>query len=491
MTEDEYQRLFDIGWIVAMIIAGICAIALLSGIAAAKASNITITQGDYVYMGETVDVSMAASWPSFQICWCAPNNYDCDPPDQVIDVETNMEQFYVDPSVMKYGYYYRWDGAWHPAEYAVAFKVMQGTRPVVVNQSNDTALNATSDNPIIEGPFYYLIARGDSPKVYTVLNRTDVGSLWIFSDTMRSLNLAMSREGNTYYLELGDDLTYAIGTGEYEGYIQLNGQNKMQDIFLDRDMLDTIYDDRMVADVPLISWNLAKVKEQFDDLRRSFQCDDEFVPVKMSVHDPDITITDVEQEDTKITLHGVTTWDNTTKITVKLDPDNYALTSEIRAHTWQTFPEGTIDQKREFTTALNIEKENLWVGAHDIQMNVTKNGMTSSMDYTFKVTDIYVMPTPTPAKVRVLTDENYNPLPTSAAPLPIVTVTPVNVTTIVITPATPTPEPTPPPVTTTSTPVVVTSVTTIKPTTRNTNVTVPLPVWIVVAALVVIVWRRP
>lgn len=486
MTEDEYQRLFDIGWIVVMVLACICAIALLSGIASA----VQISQGDYVYMGETVDVSMAAAWPSFQICWCAPNNYDCDPPDQVIDVESNMEKFYVDPSVMKYGYYYRWDGAWHPAEYAVAFKVMRGTRPVVANTTNETALNATSDNPIIEGPFYYLIARGDSPKVYTVLNRTDTATLWIFSDTLRSLNLAMSREGNTYYIELGDDLTYAIGTGEYEGYIQLNGKNEMQDIFLARDMLDTIYDNRKVPDVPLITWNLGKVKEQFDELKSSFKCDDEFIPVKMSVHDPDITITDVEQEDTKITLHGVTTWDNTTKITVKLDPDNYALSNEIRAHTWQTYPEGTIDQKREFTTALNIEKENLWVGAHDIQMNVTKNGMTASMDYTFKVTDIYVMPTPTPAKVRVLTDENYNPLPTSAAPLPIVTITPVDIQTITIS-ATPLPTVAPP--TTVSTPEppnVVTSVTTLVPTTRNTNVTVPLPIWIALAALVIVVWRR-
>lgn len=486
MTTDEYQRLFDIGWIVVLALACICAIALLSGIASA---TVQISQGDYVYMGETVDVSMAASWPAFQICWCSPSNYDCDPPDQVIDVDTNMENFYVDPAVMKYGYYYRWDGAWHPAEYAVAFKVMQGTRPVIANITNESVMNVTSDNPIIEGPFYYLIARGDSPKVYTVLNRTDTGTLWIFSDTLRSLNLGMSRDGNTYYLNMGDDLTYAIGTGEYDGYIQLNGQNKMQDIFLDRDILDTIYDDRMVADVPLITWNLGKVKEQFDQLRKSFACDDEFVPIKISVHDPDITITDVEQEEMKITLHGVTTWNNRTTITVKLDPDNYATTADIKSHTWQTYPEGTIDQKREFTTALNIERENLWIGSHDIQMNVTKNGMTTSMDYTFKVTDVYVMPTPTPEKVRVLVDENYQPLPTVAKPLPIVTITPVELQTITIGPS---PLPPPPIVTTmptTEPPKVVTSVTTILPTTRNTNVTVPLPAWIAFAALV-IVWGR-
>src|SRR5690606_2566444 len=115
-------------------------------------------------------------------------------------------------------------------------------------------------------------------------------------------------------------------------------KNELQDIFFINGELDTPYDDRIIPDVSVISWNLLNVKRQFDQLASEMpKFDDKLIPIKINVADPVATITNVEHDDEKLYISGTTTWGNNSPITLKLDPDNYKLSRDIALHTWTTY----------------------------------------------------------------------------------------------------------------------------------------------------------
>lgn len=474
------------------------AVTFLLSLIAITATAIEIHQGDLVYMNETIDISQAVSWPDYQIVWCKGNNYDCSPPDQLIDVSAmgNMHTFYVDPNLFNYGDYYRWDGKWHKGENANAFRVIPGTRPVLINLTNESEPN-TTPNYFKEGPFHYLIARGDSPRIYSTVNRTDVCHIWLFTNSLSTLDIPMDNLNFTQYHNFTTADTYGMEAGTYTGYLQFKGLNGFQDIYTDGNYLDTPYDDSKVPDVPIITWNMGNVKAQFDQLKSETPYfDDVLIPVTLTVEDPAITVTEVTQEENKLWISGVTNWDNNTVITLQLDPDNYALPLDKARHTWKTFVIGDIDSKRTFSTAMPIDRSELSVGPHSILMTVDKDKGLTETDYTFKVSDVYVMPTPTPELKRmVLTDKN-DPIPTLVTAVPTKTVqTLVAVTTTrrynVTTNST---VPVATPRLTQEIPVLkqTAAVSNATPTrTRDSNIYVDIPVWIpVLGLLTVLVLRR-
>ena len=454
---------------------------------------IQIGQGDHVYMNETVDISQAVAWPAFQICWCSQRNYDCDPPDQVIDIEGNMYDYYIDPAKFKYGTYYRWDGDWHRGENSVAFTVLPGKRVDPVPTSNVTLVDSEdiAIPKIKEGPYNYVIARGDSPLLYTIIvqessTEPSPAHLWLFSNTLLTMNLPMERNGNVYSYKMSKELTANMAEGTYTGYIQLNGLNRVQDIFLDGTTLDTPYDDTVVPDVSILQWNLRSVKEDFDTLRTKCNLfDDELIPVSIEVAPMSITITNVEQTEDKLYISGETTLGNETVFTLQLDPENYKLRSDIMLHTWQSYATGGIEAKREFSTAVGIDAKELYIGAHEIVMSVNKDGYTTETSYDFKVTDVYIMPTPTPELKRFVVGGdyegiNYRAMPT-AEPTPVITPTfDESVLNVVITP---TPDPT---TIITPTPAVVTQ----PPTAQETIPTIPVDIGVVIGACVASVALR-
>lgn len=397
-------------------------------------SALQIAQGDIVYLNETHDISLAVSYPTYQLAWCKASNFDCDPPDQIIDTENlsappweipgmgrngTLERYWFNPDVFHTGTYHRWDGEWHPAEYSVAFTVLPGKRPKNVT----TTVKNITEQPVVrqaDGPYHYLIARGDTPTVYSRLqNQSESCHLWVFTNTFGTYNLPLSMENLTQSYQFNKSETYAINTGEYSGYIQCNGKNGWQDIIMEKDILDTPYDDRIVPDIWIPEWNALNAKRQFDDLAKSIpRFDDDLIPITVAVSDPTITITDVEQDENKLYIMGSTTWSNETPITLKLDPDNYALERDIKLHTWQTFTTGSIDAPRTFATALSFEKEELYVGLHEITAKVERNDNTAVSSFEFRVSDVYVMPTPTPETKRMIYGKDWEGIPVKVTPTP-------------------------------------------------------------------------
>jgi hypothetical protein len=438
--------------------------------------TITISQGSIAYMNETVDISLAVAYPDFQVAWCEARNYDCDPPDQVIDITGNMHTYWLNPEKFRYGTYYRWDGEWHRAENSIAFTILPGQRPIKRINQTVNKTNVTQQIRPHEGPYEYLIARGDTPTVYTVLNRSDVCQLWIFSDTMTTYDMALSYSNDTYSRKLTESETFSMSSGEYDGYIQCNGNNGLQDIFLLDGELDTPYDDRIVPDVPVVAWNLLNVKRQFDQLAKDIpRFDDLLIPIRVSISEPTVTITSTEQDDTKLYISGTTTLGNDTPIVLKLDPDNYVLPKDVALNTWTTYASGSIDAPRTFNTAISLNKDDLYIGMHEITSTVENNGDVTVSSLNFRVSDVYVMPTPTPEPKRMIYGKDWEGIPVKVTPTPTPEVTETQEVVITVIPTVN--------VTVNATPNVTTVKTTAVPTANQTIPTIPVNVAIAIAAV--------
>lgn len=380
-------------------------------------------------MNETVDLSLAVSWPDYKLAWCAKENYECTPPDQIVEVTGNMHKYHIDPAIFKYGTYYRWDGKWNRAENLVAFTIVNGNRSSYdIFQSEESAL-APGKIVQSEGPFKYYIARGDNPMVSTRLNRTDNCYLWAFTNTIDILGKQMIpiREGGgytsyAYTFAEHDIMNMTIDT--YPGYITCAGPNRVIDVHMNGDTMTTPY--KAAKDVELYSWNPYNIKEKYDLLSKSIpdqMYDDVVYHIEIIVAEPYVAITNIERDDDDKTLFisGITSWENQTKLTFKLDPDNYKLPTDIRLHTWDTFTSGSIDAPRTFSTALSLEKNELSVGMHEIIANVDKNTDVGFSVYSFRVSDIKVNPTPTPSIKRILQTEDRSEIPVRTTATPSVT----------------------------------------------------------------------
>jgi len=142
-----------------------------------------------------------------------------------------------------------------------------------------------------------------------------------------------------------------------------------------------------------------------------------------------------------------------------------------------------------------IELTEMFIGEHQIKMSVEKNKFVTNAYHTFGVSGTYIMPTPTPEFRKIITSGNGSPIVTmpTVIPQPQVIYTPVPATYINVN-GTITANVTPIETKAAMKPVKanVTVNATVGPTpTKDPNIQVGLPEWVVVAALIMaIVWRR-
>jgi hypothetical protein len=445
-------------------------------LAGARGQAHMIAQGDDVYLGECgLDVSLAISWPDYAIAWCKDSSPGCLPPDQIITIEGFQHNYCVNASLYHPGWYYRWDGKWNNGENQDAFRVRVGTRPID-NATNLTPEPTPTPLPGIDtkgnGPFEWIIARGDSPditfryatdpNVCGTGKGNDLAHLWLFGSTEMLLDIPLETLPNdNYQLGLSSDDTAALGTGKYTGYIQFPGMNGRQDVFYEpiAKCLDTPYDDAYVPDQVINTRNPAGTNGLFTGMINNTKySDDLLIPITLTLKDPEISITDITQGPDKMWITGITTWSDGTVITFRLDDDNYALASDKRKHTWTTTVNGSLTNWRRFDQMVPIEMEDMYIGMHELKMTVDKNGYVVNTFHNFRISGTFVMPTPTPEFVKYITDVdgkrvlpvNITPLPTQnpvvtqvqSVSAPVYVETPIPKPTIVPTVAKPTPVPT-------------------------------------------------
>lgn len=362
-----------------------CSILILLLIPVSSAYLYEINQMDTVYLGETVDISRVMSW-SGQFAYFTsgqPGDY----PARIVDVNEvgNMYHYYIDPSKYCVGTWYKWDGEKESAGNMVAFYIASGVR----NNTYISSLNLTSDTEQthnISAPLtkpakipketHLLLARGDSGTLrYGVASTTEQkaqGYLWLFGavpdydltkgSLMTSgmilgerMNYTSNDSVNTYTFT--ESMSSNLQEGWYSGYIQFAGENSRLDVFykpehkVDNDLvqiLETPYDDELIPDVSIEGDLPIRVQQKFEQLIQASQySDDIIVPISVEVVTPTVSIGDYWEDSDTIVIRGSTPMRAGTIISVIIDPDQYALLPDIRAHTYHTTAQYTEQSKIE------------------------------------------------------------------------------------------------------------------------------------------------
>jgi hypothetical protein len=145
-----------------------------------------------------------------------------------------------------------------------------------------------------------------------------------------------------------------------------------------------------------------------------------------------------------------------------------------------------MDSARVFNTAMNLKKEELYVGVHEIQMTTEVNKFVTTMHYNFKIRDTFIIPTPTPQITRKIVAMDDGEIKQRETP----TIAPVSEI-IIQDYERPTyvPTPTPESYVIVGSPAPNTTIPVPTPT-KDQNITVPLPTWLGIMALVIVVMRK-
>jgi len=482
----------------------------------AHAVTYTMGQGDTCYIGDYADLALVASWPDFQLAWCSSGDPGCGSP-YVVDLgNENQHKVYISKERFKTGNYYRWDGHWYSGENSFAMRVLQGPRPANETEvivGNETVKESEITMPATNLPnsTHIVMSRGDTLSYdYAISNTTDGhhAFMWMFQSDISGTSKGVLGESmiyrsndSTYNWGVTSELSEGIVSGKYSGYIQYTGSNNRQDVFYREhhkidpvkieyaDILDTLYDDDIIPDVNIVGLTPLLIKERFESLSLHEYSDDTLIPVTMTVEDPVLLFTDYSTEDNNITVSGKTPMSAGTIVVFKLDPKQYALENDIRAHTWSTETVGSIDEWRTFNITIPINWEEMAVGAnHTVIASVDKNKIHIETSKDFKVSDIWVMPTPTPEREKVIVEDygwhRVTPTVVVQETTPLLIETPIVVETTTSSNVTSNATQN---VTMTQT----TSVPTRTPVPRDTNIHVPIPAWIAVLAIAgAVMWRR-
>ena len=475
-------------------------ILLLAIIPVVQATTITIHQGDNAYMGETVDLTQALSWPSYQFAVCKGGYPGCGEP-KVYDLSSeNQHNVYLDPARFQFGTYYRWDGSWHSAENMMGFRIIEGTRPVEsknITTPSDQVITIEVEKPVTYSSTNLYMARGDVIE-FLFSHPSDAGKayIWLFRNESWAteqgiLGYPMKYDAakGAYSWIVNQSISESLYEGHYQGFIQFSGHNGVQDVYYDPAhkndrfehpvaVLDTIYEDAKVPDVEITGLVPLMVYDKFKTLAGTSYVDDSLVTIGVVVVEPSITMRNYYEDGDTLKIDGITSLAPDTYLKVELDPDRYFLADEKAKHTWQTYANGTTDTVRYFFAELPIIWDELSLDNHTIRVSANVYNIKATVDKTFEVSSRWVIPTPTPKKEKIIVEEygwhritpNITAEPTIPAPTTIVTTAP-------------TPAPTTVPVTTTKPPTTVP-----KPAAAQT-VNVPIEIGVIVGAVFIGLWR--
>lgn len=398
-----------------------CLILVLSSIPISSAYIYEVYQGDTIYLGETVDISRVMSW-SGQFAYFT-NGQPGDYPANIVDVneEGHMYNYYINPAKYNVGTWYKWDGEKEPSGNMIAFIIAPGVRNYTyISQLNITptkSVPSITPNPTKEPKdTHLLLARGDTGTMkYTVpIKYRDhpQAYFWLFgnipdydltrgslmsSGTMLGVPMNYTSAESVNSFTFTPETSNRLQEGWYSGYIQFVGENGRQDVFYSTDhkvgdtryqILDTLYDDLLVPDVPIDGFIPVRVQQEFETLIKNTEySDDMIIPISVEVVTPSISIGDYWDEESNIVIKGSTPMSAGTMISVIIDPDNYALLPEVKAHTYRTIAEyrdGGNSESDCITTYTNLNNDGYNVSVYNgTAYNITYingthlNGVTS------------------------------------------------------------------------------------------------------------------
>jgi hypothetical protein len=435
-----------------------------------------LSQGDFVYLNETCDVSRVLSWGGMFAHFSS--DYYGETPDRVVNVTGFMFTHKIDPAKYVVGNWFKWDGEYEDNSNPLAFRVKAGIRPnLTVNKTTNVTPNTT---PTITASPYntkttLVIARGEVLPFEYATGDKGKAWIWLFEGSNDYLGMPMEQIEWGYKYGFTKEITQSFPPDTYTAFIQFAGYNKKQDVYYSQDnTFLSVYRD--VKPVSLNGLSNVQYSDKFIAMVTDGNySDDTIIPLTITIKDPAIAITDYYQRGDNLIVEGTTTLSLKTSITCIVDPEHWVTQKEKNENTYPVYISGDIDEDREFSVSLPIRWDELSIGEHLIVLTAKKDLINLTVHKEFDVTDTFVMPTPRPEKVKILLDKEGKPLliPTPT-PTPEPTFTPE-----------PTPIPTPEPtiipnvtINTTPTPL---PIKTPKPT--PTMMTLSLPINISIVAI--------
>jgi hypothetical protein len=386
-----------------------------------------ISQGDIVYVGETVDISGVTGWSDTLVYW--GGFYSLDEPAYKLSLPAKIRmgngssqyRFYIDPEIFsdRIGNWYSWYGTEESHGNNIAFRVEYGERKI----DNDTILNITIDRQpqeqLIPPPVptrevaRYLVARGDN----LTIDVSNPSRIYIFGDkdgiyNLRSIN-------NSVYIN--ESLIQNLRVGDYILLIQQTGDDNEFNVIYDnkKKVLHSLYsttDNFETNDIDMSGYTpstfLTKLKDEIS------KTNDYYNTYTLSIQDPSLDI--ISRDDVEVNkvnliqLKGYTNTAKGTKLCFGIDEKIYNQSVDYRQNCVEA--EGDeIGNMRYFIASIPFSYNDLSVGEHFITGNtalggsqtVSFNVYTSWDSKPVNVTTKYIAgnefkPTPTPEIVRVV-----------------------------------------------------------------------------------------
>jgi hypothetical protein len=381
-----------------------------------------VTQGGTAYIGETVDISKVLSW-KMQFAYWNSGDYEGIDPDKVITVSGYMYAYYIDPALYEPGPYWKWEGRDEPAGNNLAFYVKEGVRPEPAPTQNATQNVTTNQTTVTPAPTmpelplgeHVLIARGDYGSLNYRIDQSKLinglpqkSYLWLFGGKSKILGnpVPSTKNGSVYTYEFSSETTSGLEVGQYVGYLQFVGLNDQQDVYYDsgNKTLDSPF--KAVTPVDITPFLPARIMHEFERMEvPSIYTDDFLVPITINIEQPTVTISDYGEEGDNIVIEGQTNMAEGTNIVAMIDPDNFAIPSEIAAHKYATKAVGNYSATRTYSVSIPIKWDELNIGQHSFRVSVQKYGINLDVYKDFQVSGLWIMPTPTPELKKVMVEE--------------------------------------------------------------------------------------
>jgi hypothetical protein len=369
----------------------------LADSATSNVTPIRISQGDPVYLGETVDISAVAGWASY---FAYTDGYSEPTDDATIvtiktpDTKQGYYNYYIDPSIFenRLGRWYTWYGKFEPAGNMLAFNVIAGTRPVI-NATNTTNVtpNVTEIIPMQPTPLLpevrvadYLLARGDSLFVDT----PGGGKVWIFG-TNSGLYDIESKSDN---ITISSEQLQGLEPGTYTLLLQTAGKNGQFDVRYANDSIQWSDKWNGIKSVsisglqPILASGIVQ-----DTLGKT---DDNYIVLRLIVELTQVRVDKIDErgltdeEFLTVKESGLVTWydvrgysnlANNTPLKVYLDKEDHV--KDRKAYTFDSVTSRTsVGNRSVFQCIIPMVWDKIAVGMHTITI-VAPDGAFSNYDF--------------------------------------------------------------------------------------------------------------
>ena len=368
-----------------------------------------ITQGQDVYLNDTIDISGVAAGYS-ELVWCgaysdyfAPDNASVLYSMPVPIYRKDFYSFWLDQEIFgnRTGYWYRWNGEYESNANMRAFRVVPGTKHYWYNSTDNTSWEGweptiTFDNAtqiILPPPVPirhvadFLIARGDAWN--TTWNGT--AKLWVFGfyNSASAGLYDFPNVNDTFTLRKNQ--TQNFMPGSYKMVIQSWGNesqnfNARYDPVKDQiEYFNPKIFQVLHVDLKPLGLNQEVRLQKFREIWNYTM--DDWKEFNLTVQNPSVEITELSQQSwtenqTYLHLLGYTNVQNGTTLTFILDKEKQ--TPRTLKYSMFTTPAQGIDagDMRWFDIAIPLIWENTYVGEHSVTANTSVGG---EMKYDYNV----------------------------------------------------------------------------------------------------------